>query len=191
MSTQRATSPPVPVELPDDNKPALPTDNAYIARAADRTVPGRVGIIGNADGRLLTERLSEAFQLQPVVDGEEHPADVIIAAFLASDSGKPHPCALETIILGSEDTDLVAATLQCTARFEPPWSDERKANLVRNALRDTDICVRDAAVRAAESWLCPDVVTELEAHRDSESWLQEHIVALFGDQACLFSPSSI
>ena len=150
-------------------------------RATYRTLQGRVGIIGRSGGLLLTKRLSEAFKLQPIRDGEEHPADVIITAFLASDASKPHPCELETIILESNDADLVAATLQCTARFEPPWSDARKADLVRHALRNADVCVRDAAVRAAESWLSPDVLAELEAHQDSESWLQEYIDEVIAD----------
>ena len=129
----------------------------------------------------LTERIVEAFKSQPLADGEEHPADGIIAAFLDSDASARHPCELESIILQSQDADLVASTLQCVARFEPPWADNRKANLVRRGLGSDDVSVRDAAVRAAESWLCRDIVIELERHKDSVTWLQEYIDEVIAD----------
>ena len=133
------------------------------------------------DNPALTAGLLGAFRSSPLADGEEHPADGIIAAFLASDASGPYPCELEAIILQSQDADLVAATLQCVARFEPPWADWRKTDLVRNALQAEDVCVRDAAVRAAESWLCPDLVKELERHQDSVPWLQEYIDEVIAD----------
>jgi hypothetical protein len=129
----------------------------------------------------LTEHLSDAFSLRQIADGEEHPADHIIGAFLDSDASEPYPCELEAIILQSKNADLVAATLQCVARFEPPWADWRKTNLVHSALQASDVCVRESAVRAAESWLCPDVVTELERHQDTEPWLQEYIREVIAD----------
>ncbi len=129
----------------------------------------------------LAARLSDVFGARPLADCEEHPADDIIASFLASDVSKPYPSELEAIVLQSEDSDLVAATLQCVARFEPPWADWRKTDLVRNALQSNDVCIRDAAVRAAESWLCPDIVTELEQHQDTEPWLQEYIREVIAD----------
>ena len=154
MSVQRTTAYPVHVKPP-------------------RHVP--------ADEPSLAVRLSDAFGARPLADGEEHPADDIIASFLGSAVSKTYPSELESIILQSEDADLVAATLQCTARFEPPWSDERKTDLVRSALQSDDVCIRDAAVRAAESWLCPEIVTELERHQDSEPWLQEYISEVIAD----------
>ena len=175
MSSQRMPSEPVQVAPVDHHTVALPMDNAGAESATSPALAGRVGLAHGAGGTSLTERLSEAFKAQPLADGEEHPADDIISAFLSSDAGKLCPCELETIVLRGENADLVAATLQCAARFDLPWSDERKTNLVRNALRDNDVCVRDAAVRAAESWLCPEIVTELERHQDSEPWLQEYI----------------
>lgn len=134
-----------------------------------------------ADKRLLADRLTEAFRASPLADGEAHPADDIIAAFLDSDAGEDYPSDLETIIFQHQDAGLVAATLQCAARFEPPWSDDRKTNLVRSALQASDVGVRDAAVRAAESWLCPDIVTTLERHQDTEPWLQEYIREVIAD----------
>ena len=175
MSSQRVPSEPVQVTPVDHHTVVLPMDNAYAESATRPAEAGRAGFISSAGEASLTERLTEAFKAQPLADGEEHPADDIISAFLSSEAGKLYPCELEAIVLQGEDADLVAATLQCTARFEPPWSDERKTNLVRNALRNNDVCVRDAAVRAAESWLCPEIVTALERHQDSEPWLQEYI----------------
>lgn len=159
MSTQRATVPRVPIAPAGHTPP--PHDFA--------------------GGYSLTARLAAAFSALPLADGEEHPADDIIEAFFDTDASKVYPSELEVIILQSQDADLAAATLQCTARFEPPWSDERKANLVRYCLRADDVCIRDAAVRAAESWPCPDVITELERHRDSVAWLQEYIDEVIAD----------
>ena len=154
MSVQRTTASPVPFKPP-------------------RHVP--------ADEPSLTVRLSDAFGDRPLADGEEHPADDIIASFLGSEVSKTYPSELEAIILRSEDVDLVAATLQCVARFEPPWADWRKTDLVRSALQSNDVCIRDAAVRAAESWLCPDILTALERHQDTEAWLQEYIREVIAD----------
>ena len=185
MSSQRSPSGSVRITPSDHNTVAPSVDNTHAEPTGSSRLEGRVALIHNphihTEDLSLTELISQAFKSQRLADGEKHPADDIIAAFLDSDASAHYPCELESIVLNSRDADLVAATLQCVARFEPPWADWRKTDLVRNALRNEDICVRDAAVRAAESWLCPDIVTELERHQDNASWLQEYINEVIAD----------
>ena len=133
----------------------------------------------------LAEILSAAFGNHTLIDGEAHPADDIIAGFFKSESSIAYPSALENIILRHQDANLAAATLQCAARFEPRWPDWRKAELVRNGLQADDIGIRDAAVRAAEGWICADVIKALKIHRDKTPWLQEYIDEVIADADCL------
>lgn len=138
-----------------------------------------------ADAAALTELLAAAFERQPLLDGEAHPADDIIADFLESDRSIAYPSALENIILHHQDSDLVASTLQCAAHFEPPWSDSRKAALVQSGLQSDDIVIKDAAVRAAECWICAEIIQVLENHQDQTQWLQEYIDEVIADADCL------
>lgn len=133
----------------------------------------------------LVGLLADAFGNQPLIDGEAHPADDIIAGFFESESSIAYPSALEDIVLRQQDANLSAATLQCAARLEPRWPDWRKAELVRNGLQADDIGVRDAAVRAAEGWICGDVIKALKMHRDATPWLQEYIDEVIADADCL------
>lgn len=138
-----------------------------------------------ADAAALTELLAAAFERQPLLDGEAHPADDIIARYLESDASIAYPSALENIILHHQDSDLVASTLQCAARFEPRWTDSRKADLVRSGLQSDDIVIKDAAVRAAECWICAEIIQVLENHQDQTPWLQEYIDEVIADADCL------
>lgn len=136
-------------------------------------------------GGSLVELLAAAFERQPLLDGEAHPADDIIADFLESDASIAYPSALENIILHHQDSDLVASTLQCAAHFEPRWTDSRKAALVRSGLQSDDIVIKDAAVRAAECWICAEIIQVLENHQDQTPWLQEYIDEVIADADCL------
>ena len=143
---------------------------------------GKTRIPSHAAGTApIAELLAAAFERQPLIDGEAHPADAIISDFLESDTSIAYPSALESIVLRYHDANLAAATLQCAARFEPRWSDWRKADLVRNGLRADNIGLRDAAVRAAECWICPEVIQVLENHQDQTPWLQEYIDEVIAD----------
>lgn len=169
MTTQR-TTPPVA-----DAPPARPIAPPPQAKGKFR-IPTDA-----ADAAPLTELLAAAFERQPLIDGESHPADDIIAGFLESDRSIAYPSALENIILHHQDSDLVASTLQCAARFEPRWPDSRKAALVQSGLQADDIVIKDAAVKAAESWISPEVIQVLENHHTQMPWLQEYIDEVIAD----------
>lgn len=136
-------------------------------------------------GGSLVELLAAAFERQPLIDGEAHPADDIIARYLESDASIAYPSALENIILHHQDSDLAAATLQCAARFEPPWPDSRKAALVRSGLQADNIVIKDAAIKAAESWISAEVIQVLANHHTQTPWLQEYIDEVIADADCL------
>ena len=159
------------------------TDAAPARRLAPpHHAKGKVRIQSDAaDAATLTELLAAAFERQPLLDGEAHPADDIIANFLESDASIAYPSELENIVLHHQDADLAAATLQCAAHFEPPWSDSRKAELVRSGLQADDIVIKDAAIKAAESWISPEVIQVLANHHTQTPWLQEYIDEVIAD----------
>lgn len=133
------------------------------------------------DRENLHTRLAISFEIDPVEDGMTHQAEWIIADALRST--QPHAVLKWIKEFSIDETRPVfaASVLRCIGRQESPGSVAWRVDVIRAGLNAHDIEVRDAAVRAAESWADPQVLEVLQSHAEPEQWLQGYISDVIED----------
>jgi hypothetical protein len=128
-----------------------------------------------------------------VEDGETHPAEAILSDMLERDSvqaalwiqARFHDVA-------SRSPELAAALLTCIGRLTRIKSELWGQSLIRQALAQDSVAVREAAVNAVENWDEPRLVDELRRHLDHEpeAWLRRYMEQVIADLSGSRAPTS-
>lgn len=128
----------------------------------------------------LEYRLKAAFDAEPLEDGIHHQAEQIIGEALQSVEKLLVLAVLRALSLDVERPDLSASVLRCLGRLRP-GTPAWRARIVRSALNENDVEMRDAAVQAAESWGGPEMRDVLRSHIEVIPWLHAYIQDVVDD----------
>jgi len=128
----------------------------------------------------LNLRLLRALEAEAVEDGMSHPGEAILveAADALRDAASPW---FARLLSNDEDSRWAASILRLLARVGLPTSDSDRGDLIRYALDQEDIVLRDAAVEAVDLWGSPPLLRILSAHQESAPWLADYIARVIRD----------
>lgn len=121
------------------------------------------------------DRLMWLFEEELVEDCVEHPAQEVIHEALDSDN---HSSVLNWLLefaCQQADPNFAASVLRCIGREEGIGYCGWRSQIVASALSSEFLEVRDAGVRAAESWEDPYLLSVLVAHNESVGWLRDYL----------------
>lgn len=140
----------------------VPLDRAILDQPHDDKDAGR---------ERLEAAMRNAFDAEPVEDGVSHPAEDVVEAAVGISAA-----ALDWLgefVLDAGSPSFGASTLRCLSRLDL-GTDAWRVRLVRDALANEDVQVRDAALQAAEAWGGVELLRALAAHLSSEpvDWLR-------------------
>ena len=123
----------------------------------------------------LKGRLGISFEIDPLEDGLDHPAEKTISDVLQSMDGVWALEWLREFSLDAKHPTFAASVLRCLSRQERPGTVVWRVEIVRVALAMGNVEMRDAAAQAAESWGGSDMRDTLQVHSESEPWLRDYI----------------
>ena len=120
----------------------------------------------------LERALRDAFDADPLEDGVSHPAEQIVAEAVGTSGALDW---LRGFVLDTDSPTFGASTLRSLGRLNGVGTAVWRTDLVRRALTNEDVQVRDAALQAAEAWDGADLRRVLIAHLPFEpiGWLRE------------------
>ena len=128
----------------------------------------------------LERELDTAFEEMPFEDGVSHPAEVVLEdAFRSVGNSNPSKWFLQ-MIQDKREPYLTSSILRCLGRLQI-GNSEWRTKIVKEALANNDVEVRDAAVQAAESWGNSDVLEVLKKHTENIPWLRSYINGVIKD----------
>ncbi len=128
----------------------------------------------NGQAQVLSH-LRDVFEVEPLEDGIEHPAEEIIRQALLDSVDSRVLKWLQEIALDTAQPNLSASVLRCLGRLVRPGTKSWRIGLIRSALGKGDVEIRDAAVQTAESWGGEAVRRVLAAHDEQLPWLRDYI----------------
>ena len=128
----------------------------------------------------FADRLRWAFDAEPFEDGMDHPADEVLESGLRSEERAGILAWLESLCGSAGSPTFIASVLGCLGRHDP-GTTEWRVGVVRRALAHDHPEVRDAALRAAESWAGVEMVRVLRAHDEPVAWLAASIDQVVSD----------
>lgn len=131
----------------------------------------------------LENRLLASFEAEPVEDGMDHPAERIIRNVLENSENQNVLDLFSTFSLNMAHPSFAASVLRCLGRQAHLGTTLWRTELVRDALKMSDIEIRDAAVQAAELWGDDEIRNVLEQHSESELWLRDYITDVIADMS--------
>ena len=163
MAERRRHRPPAIEEAPIASWQPAPLDKAIVDQPDDGE---------DARCERLERALRGVFDADPLEDGVSHPAEQIVAEAVGTSGALDW---LNGFVLATDSPTFGASTLRCLGRLNDVGTAVWRANLVRRALTNKDVQVRDAALQAAEAWDGADLRRILAAHLPSEpvGWLRE------------------
>lgn len=143
-----------------------------------------VDAIPSKDHDRLFYTLRASFEVKPIEDGMEHPAEEIITnAIRDLDSERVFEW-FRSFALDVEHPNFAASVIRCLGRLHSPGTIYWRVDLVRSALVVEDAEIRDAAVQAAEHWGGADIRNVLKEHEEPLPWLRDYVrdvIEDFGD----------
>ena len=119
---------------------------------------------------------------EPIEDGETHSAEAVIAKALRSDSGACRDW-LSRILVGhyGKCPAISASLVRCIGRLEFDESGTWGMHVADDALKHPEAEVREAAVRALETWGGREALVILGKHNDPIAWLDEYVKEVIVD----------
>ena len=130
---------------------------------------------------VLAAKLRTSFEVDPVEDGMEHPAEGIIGEAVRCEEGERVLGWLRDFCTDAAQPSFAASTLRCLGRQDNVGTISWRVGLVCDSLAMDSVEIRDAAVQAIESWGDPDLVEVLRSHVEPEPWLRQYIFDVVGD----------
>ena len=120
--------------------------------------------------------------LEPLEDGYSHKAEGLLEKTL-KDYGEDGARWIRSWILEGKEPGIAADTLRCLGRLSHQFTPEWRLELVRTALMQSAVEIRDAAVQAVEQWQDDSGIELLMEHREKETreWLKAYIDAVVAD----------
>ena len=132
--------------------------------------------------RRFSRQLIVSLLEEPIEDGVGHPAEELISDVMQEDRSF---CldGLSRILIELYDrrTSLCASVLRCIGRLEKRQAGQWGLQVVDDALNKSDVEVREAAIRALESWGGSDALDLLREYRETESWLSDYVRQVIAD----------
>ncbi len=125
-------------------------------------------------------RLLEA---EPIDDGYSHPAEEVMENTLKSDKTLA-PAWIQAIYLENfKRPSIAAGILRCVGRLKNDLVEPWGRNIARRGLSHSGIEVREAAIRALETWGGRESVETLKAYVDDEPvlWLKNYLAQVITD----------
>ena len=130
---------------------------------------------------LLRNSLEFLFDEEPVTDCMVHPAETeICKSFISNDSSRVLSW-LTDFISDSTKPVFAASVLRCVSRFNPIGNSEWRAKVVATVLGSKYLEIREAGVRATESWADSELRTLLKEHDEQVEWLRDYVDAVIDD----------
>lgn len=123
----------------------------------------------------LTTKLQVSFEADPLEDGINHPAELVIAEALGSKEEHRVLNWLSTLSLDADHPGFAASVLRCLGRQDHPGTSSWRVALVREGLATDDVEIRDAAAQVAELWGDLELIEVLQSHFETEPWLRDYI----------------
>ena len=128
----------------------------------------------------LETKLRVALENDPIEDGIDHPAELVIDEALQSKDEQRVLEWLKALSVNSRRPGFAASVLRCMGRLRLGTSAWR-VEVVRSALAADDVEMRDAAVQAAESWGGREMRNVLRGHSEVVPWLRSYIEYIVRD----------
>lgn len=115
--------------------------------------------------------LDNCFRRLVLEDGISHPCELMLRTVVEQGDFK----TIRDWVVKSNSPSFSADVLRCLGRLEKPGTKLWRSRLLRKALANDDILIRDAAVSAAESW---EEYGALRKHKEDQPWLKKYIEEL-------------
>ncbi len=119
---------------------------------------------------------------EPIEDGVTHPAEHLIDKALRIDSADCQNWLSQALVeLYPTRPTLGASIVRCIGRLDYERVGEWGMHVVDDALRNRDVEVREAAIRALEAWGGRAALEMLRGHKDTKDWLNEYVQQVIVD----------
>ena len=128
----------------------------------------------------LQAALLAAFEIAPLEDGMDHPAERILAGALHSGEERRVLAWVREFALDAAHPNFAASVLRCLGHCMAGTRTWR-TRLVRDALALDAIEIRDAAVQAAALWGDREIRCALAAHDEPIPWLGAYLQDVIED----------
>ena len=135
----------------------------------------------DAEASRLALRLSRSFEMEPLENGMNHPAENLLADAIRRPDNGAMIARIAEWCHDESRPEFASSVFQCVARQEDPGTHSWRVAIVRRALNASQVQIRDAAVRAVDSWEDPQLLPLLETHKESVPWLARYIRAVVDD----------
>jgi len=123
--------------------------------------------------RAIATQLVSVLVAEPVEAGYDHPAEDVIQNLNAT-STLDLKIALDHLINANDTSDALKSSLLIMIGRASPISDEWRAQIISKALASTSVCIRDAALQAAEELMDSSLLSVLTAHEEPIKWLNSY-----------------
>ncbi len=119
---------------------------------------------------------------EPIEDGVAHPGEGLIDEALRAGSSNCQDW-LSRVLVEHYPTrpSLCASIVRCIGRLDYDRLRGWGMRVIDDALRNRDVEVREAAIRALEAWGGPVAIEMLRRHKDGEAWLNEYVQQVIVD----------
>jgi len=130
--------------------------------------------------RKLEMKIIAVFESDPLEDGYFHPAENLLREMIL-EFGDRAFLFIQRMIMDKAQPALGASVLRCLGRITTARSEQWRATLIDDALKNENIEVRDAAIQAAELWSGNLMATILERHNEPVDWLHDYMNQVIRD----------
>lgn len=132
----------------------------------------------------FSQELIHLLDMEPIEDGCSHPGEMLINRTLAK-QGTASAQWIQAIYHENLNRrpSIAAGILRCLGRLSRNVTHPWGVSLAISGLSNSDIEIRDAAVRALETWGGPESLEALERHLGNESvaWLADYTRRVIAD----------
>ncbi|RJP38960.1 MAG: hypothetical protein C4547_03960 [Phycisphaerales bacterium] len=130
----------------------------------------------DSEARRFRRQLVAALEEDPIEDGVSHPAERLIEQAFCDDADRARGWLSDALsAISPVRPGTAASLLRCIGRIDYAQTGAWGLGVAADALRHGDPEVRDAAIRALESWGGNDCLVMLRGHHDPEAWLRSYV----------------
>ena len=130
---------------------------------------------------LFHDRLESLFEEDHVEDCVKHASQEVILDALDSEHSSSVLDWILEFTANPVDPTFAASVLLCISRLDGIGTSKWRSGVVAKALRSHSLEVRDAGIKAAESWEDPHLLPILENHNEPVEWLRDYLHEVKGD----------
>lgn len=131
------------------------------------------------DVQEVVDRLMSLFEGEPLESGVEHAAESVLAHLVRT--APTIAMDVATRILADSEELVAPQLIRCVGRLVSARAEAVFMPMVKDALKSSEISMRDAAVRALEGWGTPGAVHALAGYEEPVPWLRDYAVRVLRD----------